>query len=176
MLINDWMKEKTWSPWVAGVVLGIAGIGTYVLADKTIGSSGGLESIDSILGHTFHLPWANSMYFRFQMPPVISFQIMLFVGMLIGSAVSSLWSGDFKFRIMPDKLWTSNFGPSVAKRWILIFIGGAIIEFGAGVAGGCTSGLAISGSMQLSPAGFIFIAGLFITGIITTKILYGRNY
>lgn len=176
MLINEWMRKKTWSPWVAGFILGLAAIGSYVLADKTIGSSGGLESIDSILGQTFHLPWANSMYFKFQMPPVVSFQVMLFVGMLIGAAVSSLWSGDFRFRLVPDKLWAQNFGPSRLKRWVLIFIGGAIIEYAAGVAGGCTSGLAISGSMQLSPAGFIFIGGLFITGIITTKILYGRNY
>jgi hypothetical protein len=87
-----------------------------------------------------------------------------------------MWSKDFKFRMMPDQQWTKVFGPSKLKRWTLIFIGGIIIEYSAGIAGGCTSGLAISGTMQLSPAGLIFIVGLFVSGIIMTKILYGREY
>ncbi|KLU66187.1 putative inner membrane protein [Desulfosporosinus acididurans] len=170
------MKEKTWSPWAAGFLLGVTGIASYVLVDKTIGSSGGLESIDSMLLKTFHSSLANSMYFKFQMPPVLSFQIILFIGMILGALVSSLWSRDFKVRLMPDQLWIQNYGPSKLKRWVLIFIGGMIIEYAAGIAGGCTSGLAISGTMQLSPAGLLFIVGLFVSGIITTKLLYGRDY
>ncbi|AFM42169.1 YeeE/YedE family protein (DUF395) [Desulfosporosinus acidiphilus SJ4] len=176
MSFNEKMKEKTWSPWAAGFLLGLTAIASYVLVDKTIGSSGGLESIDSILLKTFHFNLANSMYFKFQMPPVVSFQIILFIGMILGALASSLWSRDFKLRLMPDQLWTQNFGPSKLKRWILIFIGGIIIEYSAGIAGGCTSGLAISGTMQLSPAGLLFIVGLFVSGIITTKLLYGRDY
>lgn len=176
MAFNEKMKEKIWSPWSAGVLLGLTATASYVLLDKTIGSSGGIESIDSILLKLFHSSLANSMYFKFQMPPVLSFQILLFVGMLLGAFTSSIWSKDFKFRMMPDQQWTQIFGPSKLKRWTLIFIGGIIIEYSAGIAGGCTSGLAISGTMQLSPAGLLFIAGLFVSGIITTKLLYGRKY
>lgn len=176
MSLNDVMKKKRWSPWAAGFILGLVTVASYYFAGQTIGSSGGLESIDSLVAKRFHLPWGDEMYFKFIMPPVISFQIILFIGMILGSFVSSVWSGDFKWRLIPDKEWTKNFGPSKAKRWILIFLGGAIIEYAAGIAGGCTSGLAISGTMQLAPAGLIFIVGLFISGIITAKILYGRNY
>lgn len=176
MAFKEKMKAKLWSPWAAGALLGLTAIATYVLVDKTIGSSGGLESIDSILLKTFHVGLADSMYFKFQMPPTVSFQILLFIGMLLGAFVSSFWSKDFKFRLMPDEQWTKTFGTSKLKRWALIFIGGMIIEYSAGIAGGCTSGLAISGTMQLSPAGLLFIAGLFVSGIITTKILYGRDY
>ncbi|MDR3542324.1 MAG: YeeE/YedE thiosulfate transporter family protein [Desulfosporosinus sp.] len=176
MAFNEKMKLKIWSPWSAGVLLGLTATASYVLVDKTIGSSGGLESIDSLLLKLFHSNLANSMYFKFQMPPVLSFQILLFAGMLLGAFTSSIWSKDFKFRMMPDQLWTQIFGPSKLKRWSLIFIGGIIIEYASGIAGGCTSGLAISGTMQLSPAGLIFIVGLFVSGIITTKILYGRDY
>ena len=176
MGFNKSMKEKVWSPWAAGVVLGLTAVGSYVLVGKTIGSSGGIENIDSILLKAFDSSWANLMYFKYQMPPVVSFQILLFVGMILGALTSSLWSKDFKFRMMPDQQWTQTFGPSKLKRWTMIFIGGVIIEFSAGIAGGCTSGLAISGTMQLSPAGLIFIVGLFISGIITTKLLYGGDY
>ena len=176
MAFSEKMKLKLWSPWAAGALLGLTSIATYVLVDKTIGSSGGIENIDSMLLKLFHSSLANSMYFKYQMPPVVSFQILLFVGMLLGAFMSSIWSKDFKFRMMPDQQWTQIFGPSKFKRWSMIFIGGIIIEYAAGIAGGCTSGLAISGTMQLSPAGLIFIVGLFVSGIITTKILYGRKY
>lgn len=176
MDFNELMKKKTWSPWVTGAMLGITATASYLLADKTIGSSGGIESIDSMLAQTFHLSLANLMYFKYQMPPVVSFQVILFIGMLLGSFTASKWSKDFKFRMMPEKQWTETFGPNKAVRWIMIFIGGIILEFAAGIAGGCTSGLAISGTMQLSPAGLIFIGGLFVSGIITTKLLYGRDY
>ena len=176
MAFNEKMKVKIWSPWAAGVLLGLTATASYVLVDKTIGSSGGIENIDSMLLKLFHSSLAETMYFKFLMPPVVSFQILLFVGMLLGAFTSSIWSKDFKFRMMPDQLWTQTFGPSKVKRWTMIFIGGMIIEYSAGIAGGCTSGLAISGTMQLSPAGLIFIAGLFTSGIITTKILYGRDY
>jgi hypothetical protein len=51
-----------------------------------------------------------------------------------------------------------------------------ILEYGAGIAGGCTSGLAISGGMLLAPAAFIFIGGMFISGIFTALIVYGKRY
>jgi hypothetical protein len=45
-----------------------------------------------------------------------------------------------------------------------------------GIAGGCTSGLAISGGVQLAPAAFLFMAGMFASGITTAMILYGKRY
>jgi len=176
LAFNKKMQKKVWSPWAAGVLLGLTSIVTYVLVDTTIGSSGGIQSIDSILLKLVNSSLAETMYFKFLMPPVVSFQMLLFIGMLLGAFTSSMWSKDFKFRMMPDQQWTKVFGPSKLKRWTLIFIGGIIIQYSAGIAGGCTSGLAISGTMQLSPAGLIFIVGLFVSGIITTKILYGKEY
>jgi len=58
----------------------------------------------------------------------------------------------------------------------VLFFGGILLEYGAGIAGGCTSGLAISGGVQLAPAAFLFIAGMFASGIITAMILYGKRY
>ena len=52
--------------------------------------------------------------------------------------------------------------PQVWKRWVLAFIGAIILEFAAGIAGGCTSGLAISGGMLLAPAAFLFIMGCLL--------------
>ena len=50
------------------------------------------------------------------------------------------------------------------------------LEYAAGIAGGCTSGLAISGGMLLVPAAFLFIAGMFASGIVTALIIYRKRY
>ena len=72
--------------------------------------------------------------------------------------------------------WKRIFGAQTWKRWVLAFIGAIILEYAAGIAGGCTSGLAISGGMLLAPAAFLFIAGMFASGIVTALIIYRKNY
>jgi uncharacterized membrane protein YedE/YeeE len=61
------------------------------------------------------------------------------------------------------------------KRMIAAFIGGAILLFGARLAGGCTSGHGISGTMQLALSSWIFFPVMFITGIITARILFRKK-
>ena len=58
----------------------------------------------------------------------------------------------------------------------LAFVGAIILEYAAGIAGGCTSGLAISGGMLLAPAAFVFIAGMFIGGIPTAMLIYRNRF
>ena len=55
-------------------------------------------------------------------------------------------------------------------------LGAILLEYAAGIAGGCTSGLAISGGMLLVPAAFLFIAGMFASGIITALVIYRNRY
>jgi uncharacterized membrane protein YedE/YeeE len=62
------------------------------------------------------------------------------------------------------------------KRWLIGFIGAVILEYGAGIAGGCTSGLAISGGMLLAPSAFIFIGAMFASGIVTALVIYRSRY
>ena len=45
--------------------------------------------------------------------------------------------------------------------------------FGARVAGGCTSGLGLSGAAALGIAAFVFLALFFATGLITSRIVRG---
>ena len=78
--------------------------------------------------------------------------------------------------MMPDQQWTAVFGRSRARRWAVMFFGAIVLEIGAGIAGGCTSGLAISGGMLLAPAAFIFIGAMFASGIATAALLYRGRY
>ena len=118
----------------------------------------------------------NNLYFKTIMPPGITWAVLSLLGVFLGGLASALLSGTFKWRKLPDKQWVEMFGTSVAKRWIIVFLAAALLEYAAGIAGGCTSGLAISGGVVLAPASFIFIAGMFASGIVTAMVIYRKKY
>ncbi|MEG6552477.1 YeeE/YedE thiosulfate transporter family protein, partial [Desulfocurvibacter africanus] len=57
-------------------------------------------------------------------------------------------------------------------RLLTAFAGGAIMAFGARVAGGCTSGHGISGTMQLAISSWLALACFFIGGAAVAHMLY----
>ncbi len=170
------LKKEEWSPYVAGVGLGLVGILTVLLTDNLMGASGAFENIAGWIGEKIAPDLFNNMYFKFVMPAGISWQVYLVVGMILGGFVGAISSRTFKLRTNDDPQWNQVMGRKTWKRWLLLFIGAIILEYGAGIAGGCTSGLAISGGMLLAPAAFIFMAGMFMSGIVTALIVYKRNY
>jgi hypothetical protein len=110
------------------------------------------------------------------MPAEITTNVILLVGIFFGSMLAAITSGTLKFRVNDSEQWKKVYGPQLWKRWLLLFVGGIILEYASGIAGGCTSGLAISGGMLLDPAAFLFIAGMFASGIVTAKLIYGKRY
>jgi hypothetical protein len=116
------------------------------------------------------------MYFRFIIPPGLNWQVTLLGGMLVGGFLAALSSGTFRLRWNDDPTWKKVYGPARWKRFVLGFLGAVLVQYGAGIAGGCTSGLAISGGMLLAPAAFIFMGGMFASGIIVALIVYRRRY
>jgi uncharacterized membrane protein YedE/YeeE len=174
--LKTFFGKELWSPYVAGILLGIVGILAVWASDSLLGASGAFQNLAGIIGKAIAPTAFNNMYFNFIMPAEITWGVILFVGIILGGFLGSLSSGTFKFRTMDDNQWKAIFGPKLWKRWLLLFIGAVILQFGAGIAGGCTSGLAISGGMLLAPAAFLFIAAMFASGIITTLIIYGKRY
>ena len=70
--------------------------------------------------------------------------------------------------------WARRFGTSRFKRFIAAFIGGCLLMIGARLAGGCTSGHAISGGAQTSIVSWIFMIVLFATAIPVSFLLYKK--
>jgi hypothetical protein len=68
---------------------------------------------------------------------------------------------------LPDSQWRERFGASRLRRLAVAFSGACLVQLAAGIAGGCTSGLAISGGAALAPGAFVFMAGMFAGGIPT---------
>jgi hypothetical protein len=145
-----------------------------------LGASGAFENLAGTIGRGLNIPAFDNMYFNFIMPPGLNWSMVLFIGTILGGFIGAassktlLWGK--KGAANPDSQWKNIFGPQTWKRWLLGFIGAIILEYGAGIAGGCTSGLAISGGMLLAPAAFIFIGGMFASGILTALIIYRKRY
>jgi hypothetical protein len=122
----------------------------------------------------------DKMYFNFIMPPGITTGVILVIGLFFGGMLGAATSGTLQWgkkgSANSDEQWKRIFGPQTWKRWLLAFLGAIALEYAAGIAGGCTSGLAISGGMLLAPSAFIFIAGMFASGIVTAWIVYRNRY
>jgi uncharacterized membrane protein YedE/YeeE len=174
---REQFSKELWSPYVAGVLLGVVGILAVWLSDSLLGASGAFESVAGMIGKALAPQVFNIMYFNFIMASGITWAVVLLLGVIVGGALGALSSKSWKLRLNTDDAqWKAIFGPQLWKRWLIAFFGAIILEYGAGIAGGCTSGLAISGGMLLAPAAFLFIAAMFASGIITTLLVYRRRY
>jgi hypothetical protein len=71
--------------------------------------------------------------------------------------------------------WRERFGNSPQGRYLAAFAGGLILMYGARMAGGCTSGHGISGSLQLAVSSWVFFLTLFAAGLATAAVLFRRG-
>jgi hypothetical protein len=178
--ILKYINKETWSPYVAGILLGVVGVLAVWVSNSLLGASGAFENLAGMIGKAVAPSAFDNMYFNFIMPPRITWGVILLVGVffggLIGAATSRTLKWGKKDSANSDVQWKQIFGPQTWKRWVLGFLGAILLEYAAGIAGGCTSGLAISGGMLLVPAAFLFIAGMFGSGILTALIIYRKQY
>jgi len=178
--LMSYIRKEVWSPYVAGVLLGLVGIAAVWISNSLLGASGAFENLAGMIGKAVAPKLFDNMYFNFIMPAGITIGVILitgiFFGGMIGAATSSTLKWGKKDTANSDEQWKRIFGTQIWKRWTLAFIGAIILEYAAGIAGGCTSGLAISGGMLLAPSAFLFIAGMFASGILTALVIYRNRY
>jgi hypothetical protein len=180
----NWIKQQIskeqWSPYAAGILLGIVGILTVLLTNNLLGASGAFENLAGMIGKAIAPKAFDNTYFKYVMPAGITWGVILLVGVffggMLGAATSKTLKWGKKDAANSDTQWKRIFGPQTWKRWVLGFLGAIILQYGAGIAGGCTSGLLISGGMLLVPAAFLFMGGMFASGIITALIVYRKRY
>jgi uncharacterized membrane protein YedE/YeeE len=168
------LRMKRWSPYAAGALIGVLSWFSFVSADRPLGASTAIARTAGMAEKVVagdHVS-KNAYFARF--PPVVDWEWMLVLGVAAGAFVSSRLSRDMPFRGVAQ-LWRERFGASRVKRYSAAFVGGAVMMFGARMAGGCTSGHGISGSLQLAVSGWVFFACIFISGSLTALALYGRG-
>ncbi len=166
------LSDKRWSPYVAGVLLGVVVAWSEVIYGRPLAVSGAFDKLAAYVGRVL---FPSSQYYRHIMTPGITWQVWVVLGVLIGAFVSSKLSTEYRLRWLPDSQWADRFGTGRVRRLVVAFCGAVVVQLGAGIAGGCTSGLAISGGAVLAPGAFLFMAGMFAGGIPTAWLWYRRR-
>lgn len=171
------LKRPRWSPYLVGAGIGVLSWATFLFMGKALGVSTTMVRASGVIGALVaeeHVR-QNAYFAKYLVgKPAFEWQAALVVMLAIGALLAAKLGGSMRREYVPS-IWAEHFGPSRWKRTLGAFIGGAILLFGARLAGGCTSGHGISGGLQLALSSWTFLTFMFASGIATAFAIYGRG-
>jgi len=162
-LKNIFRKRETkayFNPYLGGLLLGLVLFASFFITGQGLGASGGLNRmivyVEDLIApeHVDRTPYLIEMAGG-DLNPLDSWIVMLTTGTILGGFVSGWLNGRVKVE--------TNKGPNISKRtrWVMAFIGGGFMGYGARMARGCTSGQALSGGAVLSVGSWAFMFAVF---------------
>ncbi|MFO7536316.1 MAG: YeeE/YedE thiosulfate transporter family protein [Kiritimatiellia bacterium] len=161
---QDAKPAACWSPYLAGLGLGLTLLVSYIILGTGLGASGGIARCAAWLEHGVapgHVE--KSAYFGGWFgpgaPSVLAYYLVaMAVGILLGAFISAWGSGRVAAAV--------ERGPTMSRRGRLVFalVGGILVGFASRLARGCTSGQALSGTAMLFTGSVVFLVCLFIGG------------
>ena len=167
----EFLTEVRWSPYAVGIGIGILSWFTLFISRRPLACSTSFARTSGMIERLF---WGKNVelkpYYQ-KIGLAVDWQWMLVVGIIVGSVISALLSGDFRWQWVPS-MWEASFGGNPLLRVIVALVGGGCIGFGARWAGGCTSGHGISGTLQLSVSSWLSAIFFFIGGIVTARTIF----
>ena len=133
---------------------------------KGFGDSGALTRIVAfVMNGIFPVHTEKLIYFKRYLTtsthPLNHWLVFMLIGIAMGGLVSGLKGRRMK------KEFLKGPGTTNRRRIITAFIGGFLVTFGARMAGGCITGLAMTGTAMLGVAGWIFFATVLLSGLVT---------
>jgi uncharacterized membrane protein YedE/YeeE len=164
-------EDEGWSPYVAGGLSGLVIIMSVLWTGKFFGASTSFVRSAGMLEKFLDPDRVAQLSYYIRYLPKFDWQLMFVIGIFLGSLISALLSGSFKWQGVPD-MWAARFGTSPALRGIVAFVGGVVAIYGARLADGCPSGHGLSGMIQLAVSGLIAMICFFVGGIIMTRLVY----
>jgi len=157
---------KSYSPILGGSILGILGILMFIVK-KPIGVTGGLSHIITIPLTKIGLISNETVSSLNELggctssdESLINSSVMMTFGVIFGSFVASIISGEFKIRAPKNK-----------NRYLQSTLGGILMGYGATLSLGCTIGSFFSSIPSLSVSGWVFGIALGIGSYIGTKVI-----
>jgi hypothetical protein len=161
-----------WSPYVVGGLIGVLSMVTFYLSDKPLGASTAYARVAGLLGRLVARRHTDSLHFYAEKKtPKIGWEVMLVAGIVVGAFLGAWTGGEITARWLPP-MWVERFGHTLWLRVGVAFLGGALMAFGARMAGGCTSGHGISGALQLSVGSWIALIGFFVGGMAAAMLMF----
>jgi uncharacterized membrane protein YedE/YeeE len=171
----DLLSQKAWSPYFAGVAIGLLQIPAFLFIETALGTSSSYVTIGGLLASLVDPSVADIKYVanHIALTGKNWWQVALVAGILIGAFASAKLSKATRQPISP--IWQQSLGSrSKPLRYFVAFAGGFIMLLGARIADGCTTGHGLSGTAQLSVGSLVAVAAMFAGGIATALILLRR--
>ena len=165
------LSDKAWSPYIAGAIIGLLQIPTFLLMDTALGASSSFVTVGAHLASLLDPGIERIKYFSSHMWGTKNWwQVAVVGGIALGAWASMRLSGARRQNMSP--VWVSAMGTTtLSARAPVAFLAGFIMLLGARIAGGCTSGHGISGMAQLSVGSTLAVAAMFAGGILTASML-----
>jgi uncharacterized protein len=167
--------DKAWSPYVAGILIGLLQIPAFLIIETALGASSSYVTVGAGIAGLFDPSLLNIDYVARHLAANAKnlWQVALVAGIGLGAFVSMKMSGAVRAPISP--VWAKALGTSSAgARYAVAFVAGFLMLFGARIADGCTSGHGLSGMAQLSVGSTVAVAAMFAGGIATALLLLRR--
>ncbi|HRK23927.1 MAG TPA: YeeE/YedE thiosulfate transporter family protein [Beijerinckiaceae bacterium] len=168
------LASRSWSPYVAGIVIGLLQIPAFLLMGTALGTSSSYVTISASIAQVFDPSIAEIKYAANHLTGAKNWwQVALIGGIVVGAFLSSRLSGTGRWGASP--VWARAMGAHTpAQRYLMAFTGGFIMVLGARIADGCTSGHGVSGIAQLAIGSFVAVTAMFGAGIVAANLIYRR--
>lgn len=166
----DWLRQE-WSPYAVGACIGVLSWFAFLLSDRPLGCSTSFVKIAGMVEKGVRGAKASDRVYYRKFVPAVDWEIMLVLGLALGSLLAALVSGTFRIEWVTE-LWAASKGAAVLPRLLAAFVGGFLVVVGARWAGGCTSGHSISGGLQLAASSWLATLCFFATGVATAMIVH----
>ena len=151
------------NPYLAGVLLGLVLLASFVILGTGLGASGGIARMGASLSFYISAPHTlGSEYFgTWGAKPLNHYIVFMFVGTFVGGLFSALLTN--RVRIQVER----GAAVSISHRLVYALGGGLIVGFASRLARGCTSGQGLTGGALLLSGSLVFMVSLFISGYAT---------
>lgn len=145
------MLDNQLAWYVAGPILGLCVVACRALLNGRLGVTGGLSALVTALGDRTRVDWRG--WFA--------------IGVLAGGLLFALLGGSLPagYGWLTETL-DGTAGAIVTA--VILLVSGAVIGYGAKLAGGCTSGNGLSGVSAFSPGALAGTATFFATAIVVS--------
>ena len=160
-----------WSPYLVGAGIGVLSWLTFYFSDKAIGASSFYATLAGFIGRVVAPRHTASLKYYKENPPKLDWAVAFVAFAIIGAFIAAYTGGEITNEWL-HPMWVARFGDSLMLRAVVGLAGGIFMGFGARLAGGCTSGHGISGTLQLNVASWVAVICMFIGGIATAMLLY----
>ena len=183
-----------WNWKVGGVVLGLVFLFAVALV-KPIGVSTQFVILDGVIAQVFNPelvtenpenksgygstnPYLNKSGGKYaqSIAHPLNYSFIFVLSMALGGFIGRLFTKPENGKIIKQipACHQQRFGENAILRYILVFSGGAVVLWGARLAGGCTSGHMMSGMMQTAVSGYLFALAAFAVAIPTAILIYRK--